>query len=227
MSRANFLSEGEFLQNVESHQMEIFRDDGLYRHLRFKKPGTSCMHFDLVTWPGYLAYSGDMGCYVFSRLPDMFEFFRTDRERAAYLQRDGRQLYINLGYWSEKLQAVDGNRHHASATEFGEEKFNRVVLEDLVEWLRENRSRTTKEERRELWDEVMSKVIDADSDSGGHLKQAAAIDFRHFVNNDVRSFYFRDFWEHNVTEYTSRFVWCCYALAWGIQKYDEQKGGAA
>ena len=28
--------------------------------------------FDIVTWPGYLCYSGDMGCFVFTRLPDMF-----------------------------------------------------------------------------------------------------------------------------------------------------------
>ena len=91
-------TEADFLKDVAAHEMEILRDDGVYRHIRFKKPGTWCMHFDLVTWPGYLAYSGDMGCYVFSRLNDMFEFFRTDRE---YLQRDGRQLCINLCYWSE------------------------------------------------------------------------------------------------------------------------------
>ena len=52
--------------------MIVLRDDGVYRHIRFKKPGTGCMHFDLVTWPGYLCYSGDMGCYVFCRLNARF-----------------------------------------------------------------------------------------------------------------------------------------------------------
>lgn len=217
-------AEADFLKDVSAHEMEVLRDDGVYRHIRFKKPGTGCMHFDLVTWPGYLAYSGDMGCYVFSRLNDMFEFFRTDRE---YLQRDGRQLCINLGYWSEKLQAVDGRRHAGSAKEFSEEKFNRAVIEDLVGWIRGNAYRTTKDERRELWDAVMSEVMGADGDSGGYRKQAAAHDFSHFVNNDVGNFYFQDFWEHDLTEYTFRFVWCCYALAWGILKYDEaRKGGS-
>ena len=217
-------TEADFLKDVSEHEMEVLRDDGVYRHIRFKKPGTGCMHFDLVTWPGYLVYSGDMGCYVFSRLNDMFEFFRTDRE---YLQRDGRQLCINLGYWSEKLQAVDGSRHEGSAKEFSEEKFSRAVIEDLVGWIRGNAYRTTKDERRELWDAVMSEVMGADGDSGGYRKQAAAHDFSHFINNDIGNFHFQDFWEHDLTEYTFRFVWCCYALAWGILKYDEaRKGGS-
>ncbi len=72
-------TEQSFLEAVAKHEMHVLHEDGLYRHIRFKKPGTSCMHFDLITYPGYLVYSGDMGCYVFSRLPDMFELFRADR----------------------------------------------------------------------------------------------------------------------------------------------------
>ena len=40
--------------------MSIERDDGLYRHLRFKSSGTNTYYFDLVTWPGYLTVTGDM-----------------------------------------------------------------------------------------------------------------------------------------------------------------------
>jgi len=150
----------------------------------------------------------------------MFEFFRTDRE---YKRRDGKKLAINLSYWSEKLQAVDGSRNSGSATEFSEEKFNRVVIEHLVDWVRENKDRTTKDERRDLWDTVMSDVIGADGDSGGYRKQVAGHDFSHFVNDNAGSFYFRDLWDHDFTEYTHRFMWCCYALAWGIEQYDKQK----
>lgn len=210
-------TESRFLKDVTDHQMEIIRDDGIYRHLRFKRPGTNNMYFNLVTWPGYLAYSGDMGCFVFSRLADMFEFFRIGKNDWAA---------INLGYWSEKLQAVDGNRDNGSAREFDEEKFNRVVTEYLVGWIRENRYSATKDERRELWDAVMSNVIGADGDSDGHRKRIAAHDFSHFVNNDVGDFYFRDFWEYDLMKFSYRFVWCCYALAWGIRMYDEVKGGA-
>lgn len=206
-------TEQQFLKDVADHQMIVLCDDGLYRHIRFKQQGGWNMHFDLVTWPGYLAYSGDMGCYVFQRLEDMFQFFRTDRRDFNYNQNG---LSINLGYWSEKLRAVDGNRHKAGATEFSEERFRRIVLEHLVSWIREHRDVTTKEERRDLWDAVMSDVIDTHGD-----KQSAACEFEHRVNRSF-SFSFRDFWEHDLTEYTYHFKWCCYALAWGIAKYDAE-----
>lgn len=40
-----------FDRDIAQHQMEVIRDDGVNRHLRFKRPGTMCMHFDLLTWP--------------------------------------------------------------------------------------------------------------------------------------------------------------------------------
>ena len=43
---------------------------------------------------GSLIASGDVGTYVFSRLADMFEFFRSP------MTSDGR-LYINDSYWAE------------------------------------------------------------------------------------------------------------------------------
>lgn len=212
-------TEERFLKDVAEHEMLVLHEHGVYRHLRFKRPGTGCMHFDLITYPGYLVYSGDMGCFVFSRLEDMFVFFRTDRSVL-----NGRRLAINLGYWSEKLQAVDGGRNHVEGVkEFDEEKFTRCVMEDLVGWIRHHREECTKEERRALWEAVLDEVIGADSDSGGYRKQCAVHDFSHRVNADYGDFYFQDFFEHNVTEYTFRFVWCCYAIAWGVLKYDEAK----
>lgn len=74
------LQESRFLADVKDHKISIVRDDGVYRHVRFAKPETVCMHFDLITWPGYLAYVGDMGAFTFTRLRDMFEFFRGDHK---------------------------------------------------------------------------------------------------------------------------------------------------
>jgi len=213
-------TEEMFLKDVEQHSMAVLRDDGVNRHIRFKAAGTMIEHFDLITWPGYLCYTGDMGTYVFRRLEDMFEFFRTDRQ---YNRSRGRELGINLSYWAEKLEAVDRSGSGGSYQEFCEDKFTRAVIGDLIQWIRSNSYRTTKDERRELWDAVMHNVIGEDSDSGGYRKQAAAHDFNHHINHDVGNFYFQDFWDHDVTKYTGRFIWCCYALAWGIQQYDNSK----
>ncbi len=32
-----------------------------------------------------------------------------------------------------------------------------------------------------------------------------------------------DCWEWGCKEYTFHFLWCCYAIAWGIKTYDESK----
>lgn len=93
-------AERGFPTDIAQHQMQIIKDDGLYRHLRFRRPNTSNMSFDILTWPGYLAYVGDMGDYVFQRTEDMLSFFR------------GKQ--IDPRYWGEKVQAScrDGIREY-------------------------------------------------------------------------------------------------------------------
>jgi hypothetical protein len=95
--------ESEFLNDVASHRMIVIRNDGVNRHIRFKRPQSGTFWLDLITWPGTLCIDGDMGTYVFRRLEDMFEFFRTDRTCG---EKDGRTLFINPGYWGEKLQSV-------------------------------------------------------------------------------------------------------------------------
>ncbi|QJD98625.1 hypothetical protein HH212_00030 [Massilia forsythiae] len=221
-----------FLRDVGSHVMTILRDDGLNRHVRFKRPDTSCYYFDLITWPGYLCYTGDMGTFVFKRIEDMFEFFGHDR---AYHASRGRALAINLGYWGEKLVAVDANGANSGrkAKEFDQDKFTRVINEYRVQWMRRGKDEGTldKDQRRELWEQVQSEVLDRVED-GEHYATTAAYEFSY--RNDPYSaaprgpsWHFEELFEHDFTEYTGAFTWCCYALAWGIQKYDEAKAGAA
>ena len=210
-------AEQEFLKDVAKHQMHILRDDGVYRHIRFKRPDSGCMHFDLVTYPGYLVYSGDMGCFVFSRLNDMFEFFRMGKDDWNYNRNGG--LSINLGYWSEKLQAVDGQRSGGSAKEFNPEKFAKVISDIRLEWIRSGRL-DDPDDRRQLWEAVREQVLDR-VEEGEHVAHMAANEF--FERYADESFQFEDIWDYDFTDYTFRFVWCCYALAWGIKFYDDAK----
>jgi hypothetical protein len=207
------INKESFLKDVVNHQIQIIRDDGVNRHIRLARPDTSCMHFDLITWPGHLCYTGDMGTYVFTRLVDMFAFFRRSELEKKYS--------IDRRYWAEKCIAKDRD----GIEQFDEEIFNKTVKRITIEWVRENSYRTTKEERRDLWDEVISDVIDADGDSGGYRKQIAAHEFYHEVNADL-GFSFYDLFEHSFTDYTHRFTWCCFAIAWGIEQYDIVKSEA-
>lgn len=190
--------EAKFLKDVAAHEMKVLKDDGAYRHLSFRKPGTYCMGFDLITWPGYLAYTGDMGCYVFTRIEDMFEFFRTDRKRV----KEGKTLYINLSYWGEKCASRDRD----GIKEYSADTFRA----EIQRWLDEEEA--SDEVREEVKGAVLSRA-----DDGEYAAHEAARDFEH------DGFRFSDFWERDLTEYTYRFIWCCYALAWGIRKYDESR----
>ena len=190
------ITEAKFLKDTAMHQMEIIKDDGIYRHIRFRNPGTSDMYFDLLTWPGHLCYTGDMGSFVFARIPDMFEFFRTKPE-------NNQGLHINTGYWSEKVLAADRD---------GIEKFSEIVFEkEIKDYL------DTVEANQELRDEVQEQILDVLDSDGEHAAMNAANEF------EFGGFTFVDFWENDFKEYTHRFIWCCYALAWGIAFYDDSK----
>jgi hypothetical protein len=189
-------TEQSFLIDVARHEMILLRDDGLNRHIRVARPGTYCMQFELVTWPGYLACAGDMGCFVFSRIADMFEFFRPHNDRP--------ELQINLGYWAEKAQAE-------SCTGGIKEYSPDLFRENIERWLNEREA--SAEVRAEVEDEVLNYAHD-----GEYPAMDAACRFK-----SASGFRFTDFWEANCQEYTYHFVWCCYAMVWGIRQYDAAK----
>lgn len=211
------VTEQSFRGDVAKHQLRVLRDDGVYRHIRLAKPGSINMSFELVTWPGSLCFTGDMGTFVFERLEDMFQFFRSDKPVDDPIR-------INLGYWSEKLVAVDGHRTGGSAKEWSEEKFRRGVREQLVCWWRDHRDLGIGG-RRELREAVESDIMfHIGDDQDGHRAMQAAYDFTERVRGT--EFRFIDLFERDFTEYTMRFVWCCCALVWAIRVYDAHRAAA-
>lgn len=183
----------KFLTDVAQHVMTVVRDDGVHRHLRFKRPDSSDMHFDLITWPGYLCYAGDIGTYVFSRTTDMFDFFRRSDDKAS----------INPGYWAEKCQAAD---MCDGLTVYSSDLFRAAVLKIL------DYKKATPELRQEVEDEVLSCADD------GEVLARNAIN--NFTFEGERYEPFEDFFEADLKVFTFRYVWCCYALVWGIKTYD-------
>jgi len=186
------VAEESFLRDVRKHRMTVLHDSGVYRHVRFAKPGTSIMQFDIVTWPGYLSFSGDMGAYVFSRLRDMFEFFRGSTVGP---------IEVNLAYWAEKCRAVDRD---SGIREYSPERFR----EQIERWLEDAEA---SEECREA---VRSEVL-CHAEEGESAARKAADDFAY-----ADGFAFTDFWEADCSEWTARYVWCCYALSWAVRQYD-------
>lgn len=201
-----------FLRDVATHELSIIRNDGLYRHLRFKRPGTSCMYFDLITWPGHLCYTGDMGTYVFSRVSDMLEFFRRDTRE---------DLPINPGYWSEKVLAADGGRSPGCVFEYDHQKYLDAVLDYQGGWLEGLSEEHQAELKEAVWDDVLHWADE--SDEHGNYQRVHEFD----ATVGGTNYQFTDFFEHSTRRFTDRYIWCCRALVWGIDQYDQAKAKAA
>lgn len=199
-----------FERDVAEHTMTIHRDDGVDRHIKFRAAdGDSCYWFEILTWPGALLIRGDCGTYVFSRLTDMFEFFR---EKC----KDPAKLYINPGYWCEKLQAVDCNGYgRGKAQEFSGDRFAEHVKRDFESYFE---SRHVDAERKaEIWQEIQDYVLDYVGD-GYELGPAGTL-LREHEPSEFRGM-FEDVWEWRCDEYTHHFIWNLYAIAWAIRQYD-------
>lgn len=190
-----------FDREIATHEMQVIRDDGVNRHLRFQRPGTMCMHFDLLTWPGYLCYTGDMGTYVFRRLHDMFQFFRRGETRCKYR--------IDLHYWAEKLEASDRGD---GVREWKPEQFKAEVRDFFEQHANDE---WPAERRAVLWQEIDDKVCAA-ADCSEHHAWVALFDF------ERDGFRFQD-WERDCKVWKHRFLWCCHALEWAIDTYDRAK----
>jgi hypothetical protein len=199
-----------FLRDIAGHKIKIIFEHGIHRHIKFETPGTSSYRFDIITWPGHLCFSGDMGTYVFSRTQDMFEFFRKNEKDDPYK--------INFIYWAEKTLSSDVD---FGITEFTDKAFNDVVKNVFFSWLKENRASTDKNERKILWEEIKQDILHAEW-LDIHEKILAANDFSfQFKNGDF--FEFVDFLETDCEEHTFHFKWVCYALQWAIDQYDHLK----
>ncbi|MGU2415267.1 hypothetical protein [Burkholderia cenocepacia] len=204
----------QFERDVAQHEMTIHRDDGVDRHITFKKPGTSCYWFEILTWSGVLCIRGDCGTYVFSRLTDMFQFFRTDD------RGDPSKLYINEGYWCEKLQAVDCNGYgDGCAREFSFEEFESHVKERFEIYLESYE--ISDERRASLWADIQSEVLDH-----AHDGDVRAFDRLMDFHDEEFPRLFDDCWEWNCKEYTFHFIWNLYAIAWAIRQYDAARAAA-
>lgn len=237
-----------FARDTADHELTVLHDDGLYRHLRFirmveqedgtRKP-TSFYWFDIITWPGCLTINGDMETFTFSRVPDMFEFFRGHEP--------------NYGYWAEKV------RGGTQVKRYSEEKFRQLVTEHIADDSEEQWPGLTAAiaeqvlDSGEVFDETTARLaLDSfefgttftaqcscgsawagDSHGGAarwessHRAVAPIGSGNHTVTvKRVDGFQFHYTWEWDLSDYTHQFLWCCSAIPWGIAKYDAVKAVA-
>jgi hypothetical protein len=221
-------------------EMEILQDEGVHRHVRFARPGTGMYSFNLVTWPGHLAVSGDVETFVFSREHDMFGFFGGNRRR------------INPGYWAEKVQAGRDN-----LTSYDEESARRQVLEYFTDAVKnggvprglgraireyiltdkefayeESAHRLLREftygTRYSAWCNERMCFQHCSCESEAAAKQWVKDHTRVHPMSvgdvmEVPAFEFSDSWEWDLTTWDHHFLYACHAITWGIGMYRARK----
>lgn len=190
-----------FHAGIEGCEPEILLDQGLYRHIRFKKGTPFGEWFELVTWPGRLTITGGRPAYTFSRLLDMFEFFRGDAP--------------NPGYWSEKVIA------YGQPTKV-------YSVEALKEMLQETAAEH-EEDFPGLTIALQSHFFDG-WEVDAELEDSARLALRDFEfperfdrKKDAPYFQFTDTWEWNLHDWDFHYLWACHAIPWGIAQYDKLK----
>lgn len=196
---APVLQESEFLQSVARHMMAVVLDTPLHRHLHFTAPDSGIAAFDIITWPGRLCISGDMGTFSFSCLKDMFTYFRQDPTHPLL---EGQTMIIDPAPWSEVLSAIDKD---AGFEEFSPDKFR----EEVGLWLDDCGANDA--DRAAAETEILQKLSESDE-----AAFQAACNFEH---GDVRFYDFAT--NSDCTAYTYRYLWNCYAIVWAIGYYDE------
>lgn len=142
---------------------------------------------------GRRAMCGDVGNdYVFTRLPDMFKFFRADRRWG-----------INPHYWAEKL---GGGR--PSVQSYSEELLRQRVVEQFVEDTRWGGVPAGTGKHLRTW--VLNEDLGDERTARNVLEDFC-----------FQGYEFKDVWEWDFHDYNSQFLWACHAIVWGIGRYDK------
>lgn len=214
-----------FPADIAKHKLTVLREDGLYRHLRCAAPGSSFYWFEVVTWPGTLAIRGDFGeAYVFSRLDDMFAFFRSGRGEPR----------INPHYWSEKLpdcgrsvkvhsERVVRDRIDEALSEYETEEYPEL----LAAYEREHAALLEPLSARGLprpvapTEPATLRELYADYETDDRLRFADGA--RQLLAEMEEAGVVSDTWEWDLTDWDWPFLWACHAIVWAIGQYDRAK----
>ena len=185
-------------QLTKHHDMYIFQDDGLYKHLRFKSPETSIGQFDIITWPGYLVIVGDIGSgYVFTADLNMIEWFRYGSGQ------------IDPYYWMGKLSSTIN-----VLTDFSINKFKKYLnrqAEDLAEELGLDIAEVQGQIMQEFENTYIIDERDAYDFVGGLTYNGYSLDYA--PEEAVEGW----------MDFRASYLVACHAIAWAARMYHKYK----
>lgn len=197
-------TQAQFDSDVANWTMQVLLDSGLYRHLRFRLRGGGFTWFDVLTWPGRLVITGDCETFVFTRLEDMFEFFRSGGTR------------INPGYWQEKV--IDGRER---CRKFDWDNFRAAAL---AQFDRATENKEDQEPREHARKDLEDTLDESEPDIYGAVELVRTYSYRPGAYGTPVYFQF-DYEDSSLTgeDWDFHYIWCCRAIVFAIKQYDQHK----
>ena len=180
----------------------MIHDDGLYRHLRCRQPGTSMWGWDVVTWPGHLAVTGDLGAFTFAREQDMLlQFFHgLDSKRT-----------IDTRYWLEKCVAWD---KHTDRRVVCAEYLQQRYRNELESFAQQHGDDDLPADRALAWRDALALA-----DELNETSEVSRM-IQHLMEN-IDS----DAWDWSITKPDYRALNVCLMIAWTHDRYREHLAG--
>ena len=189
----------KFLDDVKHHEITVYQNNGVYRHLTFEKPG-GCYHsFNITTFPHHLVITGNMGALIFFHSHyDLFDFFRNE------------DLKITPDDWAKQIESTSYEVKINSYSEFDIDKTKKLARKYLDDYLKN--IALSHDEKSNLLAEFNRKILCAEDE----WKIVDAIRSFELDNFDFEYFCWEDCRTHRYD-----YIWLCYAIVWGIKKFDE------
>jgi hypothetical protein len=245
-------SGARFARETRGHEMTVLHDDGLYRHLKFMNlENGSFGAFHLITWPYNLVVkTGWTFHFDIDATEDMFDLFRrtartgeinpgywSEKVRAGRDEVEGfdpdllkGEVASTIAQWMrddlEDRVVRQAQRFGYSLKEVGTTPEIRRELARQVrpEWMNANRQLREAVEGH-FFSDMADYNIEYESEAHRALHDFT---FRPEGDTSEYPYYFADWHEWRMKDYTPGFLHSCHAIRHGIDLYDAaQKAVAA
>lgn len=244
-------SAARFARDTANHEMTVLHDDGLYRHLKFMNPENGSIgSFQLITWPYNLVVkAGWTFHFDIDATPDMFDLFRrtalrgrinpgywSEKVRAGRDEVEGYnpdllkwEIASTLAQWMRDdltdRVAKQAQRFGYTLEEVGTTPGIRRELSRQVrpDWMNANRQL-----RKAVEGHFFSDMADYNIEYESEARQALHdFSYRPEGNDSDSPYYFADWHEWPIKDYTPGFLHCCHVIRHGIDLWDAARKAVA
>lgn len=240
-----------FARDTSAHVMTVEHEDGLYRHLKFMAPESGSIgSFQLITWPFNLVVkTGWTFHFDIDATPDMFDLFRrtavsgeinpgywSEKVRAGRDEVEGfdpdllkAEVASTLAQWMrddldsrvEKWAKEIGFTQKELNAEPGLRK--ELARQVRPEWMKAN-SQLREAVEGHFFSDMADYNIEYESEAHRALNDFS---YRPEGDDSEWPYYFADWNEWRLKDYTPGFLHSCYAIRHGIDMWDAARKAVA